>query len=501
MTSLWIGEEPRVAFPALADEVQVEVVVVGAGITGLMCALALSSAGRRVAVLEADRVGHANTGHSTGNLYGTVSTGLARLRDRWSAEEVRTVVAARMAAVRHIEDVCERHGLQADLVRCPMTIGASDAAWTAHIERERAACDEAGLAPVRVDGWRLGRIETATAFRMDGQAQCDPYALAVGLARVLRDDGVLLYEASPVTRLDARPCCVETDRGRVRAEAIVLATHSPLGFNLVQAEMKPWREYGVSARSDMAPPAGIHWLKDAGHSLRGYRGRVVAIGEKHGIGDPEPGGDALGRLKAHASTAFGATAFDHAWSAQQFASADGLPYIGRSAHDNVYIATGFGADGLVWGTVAARIIAELMADTETELAHLLRPRRFTPVKSARGWAEENASVVRHMVGDRLRRHADGFADVPIGGGRIVDTRQGRRAVHRSASGRLHVLSPVCPHLKCLVAWNDVESTWDCPCHGSRFHADGRVLEGPALTGLAPCEGDAPDVGVAADAGT
>lgn len=196
--------------------------------------------------------------------------------------------------------------------------------------------------------------------------------------------------------------------------------------------------------------------------------------------------DYPGRLKAFAREAFDATAFEHVWSAQQFQSADGLPCIGRSAHDNVFIATGFGADGLVWGTVAADVVADLVDGSGSALATLLRPRRFTPVKSARGWAAENASVVRHMLGDRFRHDAEAFADVPVGGGAIVETDRGRYAVHRDAGGGLHAFSPICPHLKCTVAWNALESTWDCPCHGSRFRADdGTVIDGPALTGLTP----------------
>lgn len=485
MDSLWIDRTSGMAHSPLSGDVEADVVIIGAGITGLMCALQASASGRRVVVLEAAEVGGANTGRSTGNLYATVSGGLAKLREKWSAEQVQAVVAARLAAVRHIAAVCERMELAADLVLCPMHIGASDPEWEEWIERERAACAEAGLHAEREASLQVGRRAVTTALRIDDQAQCNPHRLATGLALALRQAGVCIHASSPVTMVDANPGCVQTALGRVRAPWIVMATHSPLGFNLVQAEMKPLREYAVSARDpEVSLSAGIHWLKDAGRSVRSYGGRLVVVGGKHVTGAPEPGIDYPGQLQAFAREVFGASDFDHVWSAQQFESADGLPYIGRSAHDNVLIATGFGADGLVWGTVAAQLLGELIdGRDESDLVQLLRPRRFTPVKSARGWASENASVVRHFVGDRLRRGEARFSDVPAGSGRIVEIEGSKYAVYRNDAGRVHVLSPVCPHLKCLVAWNALESTWDCPCHGSRFHADGRVLEGPAASGL------------------
>lgn len=232
-------------------------------------------------------------------------------------------------------------------------------------------------------------------------------------------------------------------------------------------------------------------MKDDMCSLRTSGGDgqryLVIVGGKHKTGENETAGEWPGRLRDYGRRHFGLEGFSHAWSAQQYTSADGLPYIGRSSHDRLLLATGMGADGLVWGTVAGAVFEAVLAGRDDDsLVELLSPRRFAPLKSARTFAAENVTVAGHMVGDRVRsRRADETPEeVAAGTGRVLRVDGEHRAVHRTGGGRLVQLSAVCPHMKCLVQWNPSAHTWDCPCHGSRFDIEGQVIEGPALAGLA-----------------
>jgi len=489
MGSVWMaGAAPGPAFPALRGEAAADVVVVGGGITGVMTALRLSEAGLKVVLLEARDIGGGNTGLSTGNLYALVSSGLHALARRWRDGEVREVVRLRAEAVDAIERLARLHAPDCGFARCParIVVEREDADALESLQAEFEACREAGLAP----GWDAAPplpFPVARGLVVEGQAQFNPYLFVRGLAEALATRAAV-HEDSPVTGLDASPGSVETPQGRVAARHIVLATHTPPGFNLVQAEMEVHREYGIAAPTDRPLPPGIHWVRDAGRSLRPYardgRDWLVVVGEKHKTGEAEPGVRYRQRLLDYAAPRLGVQAPAFGWSAQQFQPADGLPYIGPSAHGNVWIATGFAADGLTWGAVAARLIADGILGQESEAARLLTPRRFTPLKSAPTWGRENAAVVRHLVADRLRDgEAARFADVPPGEGRLVEVDGRKYAVHRTDAGALRVLSPVCPHLKCIVQWNANERSWDCPCHGSRFDAEGQVLDGPALTPL------------------
>lgn len=491
MRSVWMIDRNGSPNPRLLGAIEAEVVVVGGGITGVSTALRLVVAGRKVVLLEAGRIGAGNTGRSTGNLYGTVSSGLAPLHQKWDATVVRDVVAVRLQAIEWIERTAARLKIDCAFSRCPLfrSVAGADAQQT--LEQEFDVAQEAKLAPDWVDGIPGLPLPLRRTMRIDGQAQFDPFAYVQGLGQQLVQRGAIVHENSAVLDINARKGLVRTAEGEVTAQNIVLATHTPKGFNLVQAEMEVSREYGVAGRlgeNAGSGPSGICWVSDRSRSIRSHRhhGRdhVIAVGEKHPAGQYDSGADYAERLRETLRRSFDMDGFSFAWSAQQFQPADGLPYIGASGHGNVYIATGFSADGLTWGTVAAEIIGSLIAGRDSRIAELLSPRRFTPVKSARGWAAENAVVLRHLVADRFgSADAVTLADVGVGEGRIVDLGGGKHAVFRSAQGRLSVLSPVCPHLKCHVSWNPAEGTWDCPCHGSRFDTDGQVIEGPALQPL------------------
>ena len=494
MASVWMPDrpEPEFAFAPLAGNVETDTVVVGGGITGTTTALLLADAGQRVVLLEAARIGAGNTGGSTGNLYGTLSRDLAAVRDKWGEDVLREVATLRLQALDLVERNVVEYGIDCAFARRPLQVcvASGNGPMLAALDAEYHAAEAAGLQP----RWGRGVPElpfpVRRVLRLEGQAQFNPYLYTRGLARVLgHRDGAYVHEGSAVLEVDAGAGRVRTAHGEVRARAVVFATHTPLGFNLLQAEMQAYREYGIAATlASGTYPEGIYWVRDHDRSLRSYRHRgraqLVVVGEIHKTGEGGDGIDYAQRLRDYASAHFDVASFDAAWSAQQFRAADALPYIGPGAHRNVLVATGFAADGLTWGTVAAAAFAELLLGGHSRAAHLFSPRRFTPVKSAKGWTDESAAVLRHLVGDRLGgAELHSLSDVMPGEGRIVEVGGHKHAVHRAHDDTLTVLSPVCPHLKCHVAWNAQAQSWDCPCHGSRFRIDGSVIEGPALRPL------------------
>lgn len=494
MKPIWdIARGDGAKYPPLQGDRDVDVAIIGAGITGLTAAIKLIEAGKRVAVLEAQHVGAGSTGRSTGNLYTTVSQGLLQVREKHGVETVKKVVEARGQAIDFVEQAVQRFAIDCEFARRPMyrCLRNKDETKEQRLQAEFEASVAAGLAPESyVDVPELPFI-TQKAFRLEDQAQFNPLTYVSGLAKAVADSEGLIFEDCKVTNVDAGKGVVATRSGQITANDIIHATHTPKGINLLQAEMQPYQEYGISAElREGEHPDGIFWIVDDSKSVRSYhyagKQYLVVIGGKHKTGQGKLGVGYFEMLESYASENFAVERFVHRWSAQQYQPADSLPYIGRSAHRNVYVGTGYASDGLTWGTVAGDILSrQILGENVPDIADTLNPRRFTPLKSAKSWIEENTSVAKHLLKGHLLPAERGTIDqIKPGEGGVVTVNGEKLAVYRALNEDHTVMSAVCPHMKCLVNWNGADSTWDCPCHGSRFTAKGALIEGPAYEGLA-----------------
>lgn len=489
MTAVWqVGDTEEIAYPSLTGTAEFDVVVIGGGITGLTVAHQLVEAGKQVVVLEAGRVGKGNTGNSTGNLYSTVAKGLASIRKKWGDEVTADVVRSRAEAIDLIESLVSRFKIDCQFNRTPLYRVLTDDSppLVKSLDAERDALLSAGLGVHEVENKLFG-LNVKKGLKLENQAQFNPLLYTQGLAKAASASGATLHEQSPVREIDYDRGLVKTDAGEIQARHIVHATHTPKGIDLLQTGMVPAREYCVSAKlKNFAYPEGVLWVLDSFHSLRSYhyngQDYVMAVGEKHKIGEDTLGEGHYENLRQYLRQHFDVQTFEHQWSAQQYSSADELPYIGKMhGVDNAYVATGFSSDGLTWGTLAGTIISDLIRGRQNPWSERYDASRFTPAKSMKGWLKENAKVTKDLVKDYL--HPDRIKtldEVKPGEARVVTLDGEKLAVYRETNGQLSVVSAVCPHMKCVVHWNGADTSWDCPCHGSRFDTEGAVIEGPAF---------------------
>ena len=485
--SLWRDGGERRANPPLQTDLEVDVVVVGAGIVGLSTAIELARDGAEVAVLQARAVGAGVSGHTTAKLSSLQGLRLAPIVSTHGVDKARAYAEANEWGIRRVESLVAELEIECDLRRQPNFTYTEDPEHEREIEGEVEAALAAGLPAAFTRETDLP-FEVAAAIRLDDQAELQPVAYLEGLAAELDRAGPGVYERTRATSAAADR--VGTAAGaEVRAGHVVVATQLPfLDRGLFFARAGVQRSYAISARLPGEVPAGMYLQAESpGRSLRAapWHGDelLIVAGESHELGDGDPS-EKFEALARYARARFGAQSFEHRWSAHDFMPDDGLPYVGRlwPLSDRMLTATGMGKWGLAMGVAAGRLLADQIGGRPNVWAETFDPRRLPPVSAVPRLGKLGAKSGYHLVADRLR-HGGSVADLGPGEGRVIRDGLAQKAVHRDSDGVLHAVSARCTHLGCIVAWNAAEGTWDCPCHGSRFEAGGEVANGPATQPL------------------
>lgn len=494
--SLWIETGPAPARPALAERVDVDVVVIGGGIAGLTSALLLKRAGKTVAVIESKEILHGATGYTTAKVTSLHHLIYADLIAKHGEERARLYGEAQEAALRFITETAEVSGIECDLETQDAFTYTEDPALVGDISDEVEAAKRLGL-PADFTRETDLPFDVAGAIRFTGQAQFHPRKFLVGIAGEIDGDGSHIFErtrADGLGRSDGS-VVVHTDRGDVAAPDVIVATHLPIfDRGLFFAKAHPHRSYCITARQQKRLEGMYISIGGSTRSLRsapyGDDSLLLVGGEGHKTGQDLQNEDCYLRLQDYASQRFGAADFVHRWSTHDYTSLDRIPYIGRlsRAHEDVFVATGFGKWGMTNGVVAAMILSDQILGRKNPWAYVFDSKRITMQASAKEFISENSNVAKIFVGDRVSHPQKTAAEeLAPGEGGVVSVGGKKSAAFRDEAGALHAFSHVCTHLGCHVRWNPAEKSFDCPCHGSRFDSYGKVIQGPAVKDLEPRE--------------
>ena len=491
--SLWHGTAEVTSYPALSGDHDTEVVVVGGGVTGLTTALLLAEAGVDVTVLEARHLAAGATGGTTGKVTSQHGVIYRDLIERHGEDTARVYAEVNQAAIGQVAAICDRHGIDAAWTPADAYVYAVTEDEVAELRREETAARTLGLPADWVETTELP-FDVHGALRFTDQAQYHAVAYVEGLARAIAaHPHARVHCGTRVTGVtdSGDRVVAETPTGRVNADHAVLATLLPItdrGFEFARARAS--RTYGIAAVVDGALPEGMYISAgEPGRSIRHYHADeaayLVVVGDAHEVGHDRETARHLRALEDFARTHYEVRDVAYRWSAQDYVPDDRLPFIGRTAwSERIHVATGFQKWGLTNGTAAARILTRTITGDGDPAAEVFAPTRTNVTASAKQFLQHNLDVAARFTGDRVTAEVDSVDEIPPGGGATVRIDGRLRAASRDDDGRVTIRSAVCTHLGCVVAWNESERSWDCPCHGSRFDDTGEVLEGPATRALA-----------------
>jgi glycine/D-amino acid oxidase-like deaminating enzyme/nitrite reductase/ring-hydroxylating ferredoxin subunit len=498
----WTDSASFATFAKIDRDVDVDVVVVGGGITGLTTAYLLVSAGRSVALLERAKCAQVDSGHTSAHLTMVTDARLSELARRFGRTHGQAVWDAGLAAIAQIDAIVREHEIDCAFewvngyLHAPNGEASRD--QTDALKEDAVLASELGFDAAFVSDVPL---VGGPGIRFDDQARFHPRKYLAGLAKAVHAKGGEIFEHSGADEFCAEPRSVQANGRTLRCKDIVIATHNPLvgianiaAATLFQTKLALYSSYVIAGRVPPGTvPDALFWdTADPYQYLRIERHRdhdvVIFGGEDHKTGQVSETSACYERLERALMARVPEISVSHKWSGQVIATPDGLPYIGRMA-DHQYAATGFAGNGLTFGTLGAIIVSDAILERRNPWAELFDPGRAAIRRGLWEYLKENADYPYYMMRDRFAG-AEGrsLRSVKRSHGKIIEHQGAKVAAYRDPNGTIRLRSAVCTHMGCLVAWNEAERTWDCPCHGSRFTPAGDVISGPAEAPLSEVDG-------------
>lgn len=492
--SLWQAiTKKSLNFPELTNEIEVDVAIIGGGITGITAALQLLAFGKKVAVLEAHEIGSGTTGNSTGNLYVPIQPYYQKVLNNFDFETVKTIANSRKTAMDFIEETVSKYNIPCNFVRRPMYLYATKDEQIKFLTDEIELLKKSNIDIQFTQSMPLSLPFKKTAV-LENQARFNPRQYVVSISEHLHKQGCQIFENSRVMEIaeEKGKCIFKTNKGKVVANQGILATHTPTGVNPVQFYTAPYRSYvvAVQLKDDIYPEINC-WNLERPHFAMSTQSAkhekpdlLVIAGSHHKTGQETNTEKHYQELQNHLEKHFQVKDIQYTWSAQHYHAADGVPYIGLAdGYNNIYEATGFFADGLVYGTISGVILSDRILNKQNKLNDVYKVKRHAFIKSFPFLIKENFNVFLQYMKDMPRLSSKNFNTLKKNESRVVVLKGEKCGAYRDENDKLHVVSIVCTHMKCILNWNRAEKTWDCPCHGSRFSYDGVVIEGPARKNL------------------
>ena len=501
---IWMATAEMPSEPTLAGDTRADVCVVGAGIAGMTTAYLLAREGKLVVVLDDGPTGGGMTGRTTAHLVNALDDRYFELERLHGKKGARLAAESHTAAVDRIEAIVKEEGIGCEFERLDGYLFVPPGDAKKILDDELEAAHRAGLTDVeKVEGAPLDSYDTGPALRFPRQAQFHPLKYLAGLAQAIKRDGGRIYTNTHASKIEGgQHARIETSGGAVvNAQAVVVATNTPVNDRFaIHTKQAPYLTYVIGARVPRGSVAkALYWdtphpyhyvrLQSAREGAEAYDVLIVG-GEDHKSGQADDANRRFAALERWTRTRFPMIeGIEYRWSGEVMEPADSLAFIGRNPmdHENVYIATGDSGNGMTHGTIAGILLTDLIMGRENEWATLYEPSRKT-LRALPKFAAENLNVAVQYADYVTPGEVDSADGIERGEGAIVRRGLSKVAVYKDGTGAVHERSAVCQHLGCVVSWNSLEKTWDCPCHGSRYDARGRVINGPANNDLPHAEG-------------
>jgi len=504
--SYWVDSVPQLSFETLKNDIDTDVVVIGAGIAGLTTAYCLASSGRKVIVIEDGLPGSGETGRTTAHLTNALDDRYYTLQKIFGEEKTKLAAQSHSAAIDWIEETIRKENIDCDFKRLDGYLFLHSTDKAESLQKELEATHTAGLQTELVDSIPGLEKENGNCIHFPRQAQFHIMKYLNGLAKAIERMGARIFTNTHAETIKEN--VVIANGYKITALNIVVATNSPVN-DVVTMHTKqfPYRTYVIAAaipKEKLAPALwwdtgdqNSEWITHPYHYVRlqSYNENydlLISGGEDHKTGqagkEDIPEEERYNRLIEWTRKRFPAMKeIIYRWSGQVLEPLDSLAFIGKNpGSKNIYIITGDSGNGMTHCTIGGILITDLINGKENPWTEIYNPARI-PLKVAGNYLKEALSMAGQYSDWISKGDVESIDKLENNEGAIITSGLKKLAAYKDAWGEVSVFSATCPHLGCVVQWNADEKTFDCPCHGSRFSKEGQVINGPAVSNLKSIE--------------
>lgn len=487
--SFWMNSTQQTDYPVLKENIKADVAIIGGGITGISAAYLLSQHGVKVVILEADHILQGTTGHTTAKITSQHGLIYNKLKTQIGQELAEQYADANESAIRLFEKIAKENHIECNMVPQSAYIYTLKEGYIEQIKSEVEAASSLGIKASYLEEIPLP-FPVKAAVRFDDQAQFHPRNFLLPLAEKLKTNDTQIFEQSRIVDIEENLNYVlTTNQGyKITADKVIIASHYPcynkqdFYFSRIFTE----RSYVIAIKAKDKFPGGMYINAESPtRSLRNevYNDSELILlgGEHHKTGQGEDTIKHYEALVDFALTNFTVEDIPFRWSTQDCMTVDGLPYVGHftAGNPNMYIATGYGKWGMTNSLAAAMILKDLIISGKSPWQDVYNPSRKTLAASASTLISQNLNVAKNLIGGKFAPLPQ-EVDIKPSEGKIIEVNGQRAGAYRDSQGKLHVVNTTCTHMGCELNWNSAETSWDCPCHGSRFTYEGDIIEGPAV---------------------
>ena len=493
MDSLWIETtKNELKLAQMEKDEKTEVCIIGGGLFGLTTAYYLTLLGKKVIVLEKGDIGEKVSGNTTGKITSQHGLFYEHLIKDFGVEYARKYLEANEDAIKNIKEIIENEKIECEYSERNAYVYTTKEDEVIQIEKEAEAVRKIGK-NVNLRTVLKLPFDIKAAIEFEGQAQFHPRKYMIGLAKsILKENKIYNFTTVTDVKKDGDSYNIYTDKGIVNSKYVVLATHYPIinapGFHFLKMYQSTSYIIGIETNSKL--PQGMYINdKPPIYSFRTatFNGKEILLigGSDHKTGEPISNNSKYEDLEKKAKELYPDCKVLFRWNTRDCITLDKIPYIGEFSNlmKNMYIGTGFKKWGMTFSNIAANIVVDKIMGKHNKYENTFNSTRFEPIKNR--WEVKNMvkQTVESIALNKFKIEPSSIDLIENDNGAIVEIDGDNVGIYKDKNGKIHAVKPVCTHLGCLLSWNNIDKTWDCPCHGSRFDYMGRNLYEPAIKDL------------------